>query len=164
MSVEFRVDDNLTPELKRIAERGHDFTHVMAQIENVILKPMKSLAWSSSGLHSRSGELERAIDTWHGKSSAGITLRSKAGRDLILPKAATHTGGADKGSFGKQRKSAYKVKGYSSRGRTVKAYTKRNGVFPWGDIPARKFFPEEQDLERQRPAIIAMIGEHLKHA
>lgn len=164
MDIKMTVKDNLTPALKRIAKRGDDLMPVMDRIENEIMKPMRTAAWGSSGLRSRSGELRNAIATWHGKYSAGITLRSKAGRDLILPKAATHMGGAKKGSFGRQRKSAFKVKGYFANGRRVKAYTKKAGVFPWGDIQARVFFPEEVALERKRSAIIAMIKEHITNA
>lgn len=164
-SVELTIKDFLSPELQRLARRCSDFSPVMAKVESVILKPLKRSAWDSSGLLSRSGELLGAIDTWHGKTSAGITIRSKRGRDLVIPKAVTHTKGAKKGKFGRKRKSEFKVKGYTARGgRMVAAYRKKTGVFPWGDIPARKFFPEQEELQRETPVVEKMIKEFLQNA
>lgn len=48
------------------------------------------------GCTSRSGELQRAVVTFAGKVSAGVGIRTVKGRDLVLPKAVTHTFGRKK--------------------------------------------------------------------
>jgi len=163
-NVTIDIKDNISPELQRLARKTQDFSRVMGRIESEILRPIRSAALGASELQSRSGELFGAVQTWSGKVSAGISLRSKSGRDLIIAKAITHTQGAKKGSFGRQRKSAYKVKGYSTGGRKVKSYTKKQGIFPWGNIPAREFFPDEGSLVGKKEGIVAMIVEDLQNA
>lgn len=158
------VKDCITPTLSKMARNLDDFTPVMARVEREILKPMRLSAWAGSGLHSRTGQLLGAVTPWHGKTSAGITLKTKRGSDLILAKAATHSRGAAKGSFDRRKKKQWKVKGYTTgSGRKVRAHIKRGGVFPWADIPAREFFITKQDLENQKPRVGAMIQEYLQN-
>lgn len=164
MQIEAKVVDNMTPTLQRMLKKGHDFSPVMARVEREIFAPLRLTAWSGSGLSSRSGELFRAVDTWHGKSSAGVTLRSNAGKDLILPKAATHTGGAKRGSFKANRAKGYRVKRYATKGgRKVKEYIKRSYTVPWGNVPARPFFPTAAEIERHQGKVHRMIQEHLSN-
>lgn len=164
MQFEAKVVDNMTPTLQRLLNKGHDFTPVMTRVEREIFAPLRLSSWGSSGLTSRSGELFKAVDTWHGKTSAGVTLRSDAGKDLILPKAATHTRGAKRGSFEANRAKGYRVKRYTTKGgRKVKAYLKKSYVVPWGNVPAREFFPTAAEIERQQGRIFNMIREHLSN-
>lgn len=161
MSVDLIVKDHITPGLHQIAKMADNFKPVAARIEREILKPLRAAEWSKSGLQSRTGALLRAITTWHGEKSAGVTLKAKGGRKdvgRIFAKAATHTSGAKKFSF----KQGYhrSKKGSAKKSSIIKA--KRRS--PWGDIPARQFFPEEQDLQSKKPAIIEMIKEHLQNA
>lgn len=147
MEIDIAIKDNISPELQRLVKQADDLQPVMRRVESEIIEPEAVQAWSGSGLHSRTGALRAAIVTWHGKVSAGVTLKAKGGRKdvgLIFPKAATHMYGRKKFS--------------SKQG----AKSKRRS--PWGDIPARPFFAEAQDIERRRGAIITMIEEHLRHA
>lgn len=111
-------------ELARL--RVKDFTPVMQQIQAKYMEPAAAAAWDGSGLHSRSGELQRAVVTFAGKVSAGVGIRTVKGRDLVLPKAVTHTFGRKK--FTNKRR----------RNRKTGKLFRRS---PWGDIPAREFTP-----------------------
>lgn len=164
---DIKIDDGITKALTRLSRKGTDFTPVMARIEQQILKPIRNEAWTSSGLNLRSGQLFDAVATWHGKSSAGITLKSRPGKDLIIAKALTHTQGAAKGSFSKRGKKQWPVKGYTRRGRSglvsVKKHQKKIGPSPWGNIPARPFFPKEQQLKERQGKIVSIIQGYLSN-
>lgn len=113
-------------ELARL--RVRDFTPVMEEIRDVYMAPAAKMAWEASGLHSRSGELEGAVTPFSGTVSSGVGIRTVKGRDLVLPKAITHTYGRKK--FSNKRRINRKTGKYRRRS-------------PWGDIPARPFTPEE---------------------
>ena len=156
------IKDHISPTLQRMAKHITNFKPVMARVENEVFKPLRITAWGRSGLRSRSGELFAAVKTWHGERSAGVTLKSDRGHDLILPKAMTQTQGAKKNAFSRRRKKQWKVKGYSRRGVKVKAHTKSKGPLPWGDIPARQFMPKDRDLEQHKAAIGRMTEEYIQ--
>ena len=123
----------------------------MRKIENEVMKPLKSRAWKGSGLKARSGELRDAIQTWHGKKSAGISIRTSPGKDLVIPKAVFHSEGAKRGQY--RNKDRYKVSRYSRRGKNVKAHTRRNAGAPWADVKARKFIPEQLGSNGKEAAV-----------
>jgi|LGOV01.1.fsa_nt_gb phage gpG-like protein len=115
--------------------RIKDYSPVMQKISDRYLKTMARRGWSGSGLHSVSGELEKAITPFHGKRSAGVGIRTTKGKDKVLPKAITHTYGARKGSFPQGPKG------------------RRSGrKSPWGRIPARPFMPAAMPGSYQRGA------------
>jgi hypothetical protein len=161
MAVELVVKDSISPELYRLAKRADTLQPVMRRVKDEILDPMVAAAWSASGLQSRSGSLLAAITAWHGRSSAGVTLKAKGGRadvGRVFAKAATHSRGAKKFSF---KQGYYRSK---KGGRKKSSILKAKRRSPWGDIPAREFFPEEEGLERKKSAIVNMIMEHLQNA
>lgn len=114
----------MAEELARL--RIKDFSPVMERIEDRFIKPAAAAAWSGSGLHSRSGELHKSVVTFSGKVSAGVGIRTVKGRDLVLPKAITHT-------FGRKK--------FTNRRRRNRKTGKMFRRSPWGDIPAREFTP-----------------------
>jgi hypothetical protein len=154
---------NLEMSLDQLGRRSQDFSAVFARVEDEILKPMRRAAWVASGLHSITGELEGAVAPWHGKVSAGITLKRKKDYDLVPPKAVTHTFGRKKFS-NKQGYERTRVKRYDRRRGEDRhaeySYRKRKRS-PWGDIPARPFFPEAQVLAAHKTRVLAMIEEYL---
>ena len=165
MQIEAKVVDNMTPTLQRMLKKGHDFSPVMARVEREIFAPLKLTAWGRSGLHSISGELFRAVETWHGKSSAGVTLKKKKAFDLVPPKAVTHTYGRKKFS-NKQGYKRIKIRGYDKRrgeDRHAKYVFGEKRRSPWGDIPARPFFPTKRDFDLKQKIIFRMIQEHLSN-
>ncbi len=152
-------DTVVTNELARIAELADDLTPVMNRIRGEVFSPAIAPSWALSGLHSASGELRQAITAWSGKRSAGITLRTRKGRDLVLPKAMTHTKGRSKQA--KAKKKILTIKGHSRGGRSVLGHERRNPGAPWGDIPARPFFPDDNILATAAGLIETMITEHI---
>lgn len=156
------IKDHLSPTIQRLSKHVTNFTAVMARVEKEIFKPLRITAWGRSGLRTRSGELFAAVSTWHGKRSAGVTLKSDRGHDLILPKAATQAHGAKKNAFSRRRKKQWKVKSHIRHGIKIKAHTKSKGPLPWGDIPARPFMPDEQDLEQRKSTIGRMTEEYIQ--
>lgn len=166
------VKDSITPELYRLAKKAESLKPVMARVEREILSPMVATAWSASGLQSRSGALERAVVAWHGDESAGITLRAPRGRrdkDLVRAKADTHTWGRRKWStyravFSAGFRTSKKTGKQKWSNKIMASKTWKRVRSPWGDIPARKFFPEERLLAQKKPAIISMIKEFLQNA
>jgi len=163
--ITINIDDKISPALARLARNATSMAPAMQKIESRILKPLRLSALGSSGITPRTGELFAAVDTWSGRVSAGITLRSKPGKDLIIPKASTMMKGAQKNSYGRRRKKQWTVKAYSrttaSGTFTVQRHSKSKGPLPWGNIPARPFFPKEQQLVGRMADISAIISEHL---
>lgn len=139
--VKLTLKDGITPELERLIKRSRNLSPAMRKIELRIMSPLKRKAWAKSGLKSRSGELRDSIKTWHGKKSAGISVHTLPGKDLVIPKAITHTRGAKRGSYTKKRE--YKVRGYRRGGVSVPEHYRRNAGTPWGNIPARPFVPDK---------------------
>ncbi|MGV0961862.1 MAG: hypothetical protein ACOYB1_18710 [Limnohabitans sp.] len=160
--ITFEVKDMISPHLARMAKHVSNFTPVMARVEREVLKPLRLTAWGRSGLRSRSGQLFAAVETWHGKRSAGVTLKSDRGHDLILPKAMTQAHGAKKNAFSRRRKKQWKVKSYSRIGLNIRAHVKSKGPLPWGDIPARPFVPDERDLRQHQEKISQMVGGYIQ--
>jgi len=156
------VNDHISPSLQRMAKNISDFRPVMARVEKEIFKPLRLAHWGRSGLRSRSGELFASVETWHGKRSAGVSLKTKAGHDLVIPKAMTQSRGAKKNAFSKRRKKQWKIKSHIRRGVKISAHVKSKGPLPWGDIPARPFMPEDQDLKQHQSAIGKMVGEYIQ--
>ncbi len=137
--ISMSVNDALSPALRKTVKKTRNLSQVMRKVEQLIMKPLKSMAWQKSGLESRSGELEGAVQTWHGKKSAGVSVHTSPGRDLVIPKATMHTEGAKKGKY--RRKQRYRVKTHSRRGKNVRRHERRNAGSPWGNVEARGFIP-----------------------
>jgi len=151
------IKDYATPALQRAMKKADDLSPVMAQIEANVLKPLRVSKWAASGLHSRSGALFSAVSTWHGKKSAGVSVKAKRGRadkGLVFAKTAIHTRGAKKGSF----KQGFHRSKKSSRKLTWITGKKR--LSPFGDIPARPFIPEDDDVGRHNGKIAELIKEY----
>ena len=146
-------------ELDRIADRARDFSPVMERIRDKVFAPAIGPAWASSGLHELTGELRDATTAWSGKRSAGVTLRTSKGKDLVLPKAATHTNGRAKQA--KVRKKTVRIKAHTRGGKSVGGYERKNLGGPWGDIPARPFFPADEVFTREESKMKTMIEEYL---
>jgi hypothetical protein len=161
--LEYIIKDNVTAGLLKKAKKAGDLSPVMRSFARDVLSPLKGQSWRSSGLHEKSGELRDAVQVWSGKRSAGITLRTEPGHDLIIAKATTHQSGARKDSFRNQKKLAYRVKGYTTRGgRNVKGYAKRRVVSPWGNIPKRQFFPLEGAIEKDRLILSQLLQRYFE--
>lgn len=156
--VSLSVRDGISPELQRLLKKSRNLSPAMKKIENQVMKPLKVKAWQGSGLKSRSGELRDAVETWHGKKSSGISIRTTPGKDLVIPKAVFHTDGAKRGQY--NNKDRYKVSKHSRRGRNVRKHTRRNAGAPWADVPARKFIPEELG-STGTTAAVKILEEHL---
>lgn len=137
--VSLTVKDGITPELERLIKKSRNMTRPMRKVELLVMRPLRARAWAKSGLKSDSGELEKSVKTWHGKKSAGVSVHTLPGKDLIIPKAVTHTEGRRRGSA--TRKRQYAVRGHTRRGRRVSPHMRRNAGAPWGDIKARPFIP-----------------------
>lgn len=141
-------DHGVSDALRKLAQRCSDLSPVMRKIEREVFEPAARSAWASSGLRSKSGELKSAITPFAGKVSSGVGLRSYKGKDLVWPKAVTHTFGRKKGS----------AKPRSSR---VRRLFLRKYQSPWGDIPARPFIPSEADVRSHGNKIINLIEEYI---
>jgi len=146
------VKDGITPELERLIKKSRNLSPAMRKVEGLVMRPLRTRAWQSSGLHSVSGDLKKSVKTWHGKKSAGISVHTLPGKDLIIPKAVTMTDGAQRGSYTKKRK--YRVRGHRRGAAAVKTYQRRNPGSPWGDIKSRPFIPAGME-----PHDIAKAGE-----
>jgi len=141
-------DDGVVDALRRLAKRSEDLSPIMRKIEQEVFAPEAEAAWAASGLHSKSGELKSAITPFAGKVSSGVGLRSYKGRDLVWPKAVTHTFGRKKGS--------------NKPGRSrVRRMFLRKYQTPWGDIPARPFIPSESDIRARSGRIMKLIEEYI---
>lgn len=134
------VRDYMTPAMQELAKKARNLSPAMKKIDQQVMTPLKSRAWAGSGLHSQSGELEEAVQTWHGKKSAGVALHTPAGRTLVTPKAVIHTEGAKAGKFVK--KARRPVRAHKRGAVRVSRYTRSNYGAPRGDIPAREFIPD----------------------
>lgn len=146
MSAKITVKNDATKRLRKLLRVARNLAPAMRQIERRVLMVPIAGAWQRSGLRARSHELRKAVQAWSGRRSAGLSLRSKRGRDLVLPKAYTHTFGAHKQQWhgkGKNRAS-YKV----TRGGST--FDRKNPGSPWGAIPARPFFPDTGRFTAQR--------------
>lgn len=144
--------------LDRLVKKSRNLTPVMRSIEDRVMVPLRLGSWSRSGLHEKSGELKRSIQTFHGKKSAGVSVHTVPGHDLIIPKAITQTRGAKKHAF--RRYSRSKIRSHTRSGRRISAYTRSNQGAPWGTIKARPFIPVK--LRRaDRVKIIKILEEHL---
>jgi hypothetical protein len=163
MTRSVRIDDQITPALKRMVRRTKDLSPVMRRVETEIIMPMAVKAFAASGIHSRSGELQRAIQTWHGKKSAGVSVKDH-GKTLATPKAAVLSEGRKKASYKTKKRP---VRAHRRNGRKVRRHA-RKSIAPWGDIPARPFIPtthnvKGSDLDRMGSWIKAyMLAEKKK--
>jgi hypothetical protein len=117
--------------------KARDLSPVMRDIERSIMARERLSAWSGSGLKSQTGQLKRAVKTWSGKRSAGVSLKPGSNKKLLPIGSAMATGR----KRGKQRRPrrALKVKGYRRRGGRVKSYTRKSLS---RDIPSRPFIPD----------------------
>ncbi|SHO52853.1 hypothetical protein [Desulfopila aestuarii] len=139
--VSIDIRDGISPELHRLLKKSRNLSPAMRKIEETVMKPLKRRAWQKSGLRADTGELRDAVETWHGKKSAGISVHTSPGKDLVIPKATLQTQGAKRGQYrGKDR---YRVRQHTRGGRTIKAHTRRNTGSPWGNVKARKFIPTD---------------------
>jgi hypothetical protein len=151
------------PTFESIAKRAEDLSPVMSNIKTFMVAPRAARAWLTSGLQSQSGELRDAITTWSGKVSAGVTLRTKKGRDLVLPKGQVHTYGKKKQA--KVKKKQVRVRAHSRAGVNIGEHMRTNPGSPWGDIPARPFFVTGKDFgQGESGKIREMIGKFIKNA
>lgn len=143
--IRLELHETATAAIEQLVKQGKDLAPAMAEIKRSVFSGLAVRSWGRSGLHVQSGELLRSITPFSGKVSAGIGLRSKKGRDLVWPKAVTHTFGRKKGSS--------------------KRRMGRNGKYrrlsPWGDIPARPFIPVETDVRVFEQHITRIIEDHL---
>lgn len=137
--VSITAKDGIDDEFAKLLKKTRNLKPAMHEVELLVMRPLKSKAWHGSGLASRSGELEKSVQAWHGKKSTGFGVHRKPGRNLIIPKAVTHTMGARRAQYRKKRQ--YRVRGYHGGGRAVSGYTRRNAGAPWGNIKARPFIP-----------------------
>ncbi len=147
--------------LDRLGRAALDFSPAMRRIEKEVIAPLIGPAWQISGLIARSGALRNAVTPWSGKRSAGVTLRAGRGsydKELVHAKAATHTFGREKWS----NKQGYRRSKY--RGRKKRYLLKKKRRSPWGDIPARPFFPKESTLLQLQGRMEEIIQEHLHAA
>lgn len=151
------VNENVTKKLRRLLRIARNLAPAMRQIERRILMTPIYGAWQRSGLRARSHELRRAVQAWSGKRSAGVSLRSKRGRDLVLPKAFTHTFGAHKQQW--HGRGANRASYAVTRGGTT--FRRRNPGSPWGAIPARPFFPDRARYEAQRDRMADIITSYI---
>lgn len=154
--VSLDIRDGVTPAMLKLLKKTRDLTPAMREIDYRIMKPLKSKAWAASGLKSRSGELRDAVTTWHGKKSAGVSVRSSAGKDLIIPKAVLQSEGAKKHQHTKKR--SYRVRAHDRAGRKVGQHTRRNAGAPWGDVKARPFIPTRLGPGETQSAIRILEG------
>jgi hypothetical protein len=153
------LTDTATAQLDRLGGRMADLSPVMRRIEREMFAPSIGPAWAKSGLKSRSGELRKAATAWHGKVSAGVTLRTRKGRDLVLAKASTHLQGRKKQAF--KKKDFIKVAGHTRMGRPVQPFSRKNPGSPWGRISKRPFFPVESQFAIQLATIKNMIATYI---
>lgn len=142
------IRDGISPALLKLVKRSRNLKGAMADIERQVLAPKKAAAWQRSGLKSDSGELEDSVTLWHGKKSAGVTVKSKPGHDKVIPKATLHVQGARKGHYVKH--SRIRVKSHTRSGRRVSGYTRKNIGSPWGNVPARDFLPRSFSFADKR--------------
>lgn len=142
--------DELRPELRKLAKKTRNLRPAMRKIEALVMKPLKERKWRASGLESHSGELEEAVQTWHGKKSAGVAIRKPRGRNLVLAKASRHMEGSKKHQF--RKRSRTKVNKYTREGRRVRSYSRKNVGAPWGLVQARPFLPSRLSAASVRQA------------
>lgn len=146
--------DSIDPALGKITDGLENMTPAMSRIESSVFKPLAISSWASSGITSRTGELKQAITPWSGKRSAGVSLRTRKGRDLVLPKAHTFMKGCKGREF--KRKDEYKVT------RNSKIFMRKNLGSPWGAIKKRRFFPTKSLLISQMDRIEQIISRYLQ--
>ena len=147
MSAKITVKNDATKRLRKLLRVARNLAPAMRQIERRVLMVPIAGAWQRSGLRARSHELRKAVQAWSGRRSAGLSLRSKRGRDLVLPKAYTHTFGAHKQQW--HGKGAFKSE-YPVFRKSGRAFMRKNPGSPWGAIPARPFFPDTGRFTAQR--------------
>lgn len=157
-SATLTVNDGISPVLLRLVKKSRDMSPVMRQVKTGVILPKKLEAWQKSGLVSRTGELEDAVELWHGKKSAGVSVKSTPGHDLVIPKAVFHTSGARKHQY--KKKGRVRVARHSRAGRRVRSYSRKNHGSPWGAVKARKFLPTSfSTVDKKR--IEALLRRHL---
>lgn len=155
-----KVTYKVRHDLEQILAKAEDISPVMQKVRLTLLAPKAKAAWQKSGLKSRTGQLEQAITPWSGKRSTGVTLRTKRGRDLVLPKASIHMSGAKKQKW--KKKQTGKVKAHKRGWSSVSEYERRNPGSPWGDIKARPFFLKRNALSAaEQTTIAAMVERHI---
>ena len=122
-----KISDGISRHIAELARKVRDLSPAMRRIRREVLEPLIPAAWAKSGLHSRTGELRKAMGAWGSKRSAGLALRTKKG--LVLPKAIAHMFGAKAGQWKRKGKKEYEV---TRKGTTFK---RKNAGSPWGAIP-----------------------------
>lgn len=154
----FEMKETATPELQRLLKRAGDLSPGLKKVEDGVLRPLKRRAWSGSGIRSRSGELKESVVTFHGKRSAGISVHTVPGKDLIIPKAHTLTKGAKRHQF--RVKKPPLVRAYRRLGRLVAPHRRFMIGTPFGDVKARPFVPKRLEPADERKAA-EIIKEHM---
>ena len=148
-----KISDGISKHIAELARKVRDLSPAMRRIRREVLEPLIPAAWAKSGLHSRTGELRKAMGAWGRKRSAGLALRTKKG--LVLPKAIAHMFGAKAGQWKKKRE--YEVRGISG-----KSFKRKNAGSPWGAIPARPFFPRISAIRAHERRIAEIITKFLE--
>lgn len=138
--VTLTADDGISADLSRRIKRARDMRPAMKEVERQVMQPLRASAWKSSGLKSRSGELKKSVVTFAGKKSAGISVHTTPGHDLVIPKAVTLSEGRRRREHRKRDRTA--VKSHTRKGRRISGYVRRNVGSPWGNIKARPFIPD----------------------
>ena len=160
----------VTRSLDLLGRAALDLGPAMRRIEKEIISPLIGPAWQRSGLIARSGALRDAVTPWSGKRSAGVTLKARRGsydKGLVHAKAAAHTLGRKKWS---SKRAVYKAGLRVSKKTGKLKWSKRahrewvEVKSPWGDIPARPFFPKESTLLQLQGRMEEIIQEHLHAA
>lgn len=156
MDMTVEVKDFVAPELRRLLKKARDLRPAMRRIESTVLSLSRGRAWAESGLQSRSGELQGAIKTWSGKKSAGVSVKKPAGRNLVLPKAVTHSEGRKKHQFRLKLERA--VRAHTRAGSRVSRHMRKNLGGPRGDITARPFLPTGLNAGEQQQVVSILEG------
>ncbi len=167
MAVGIRVADGVTPELRAALKRSKNLSVPMEKIKKRVLNPAIAPAWSRSGLKAHSGKLKRAVRAWHGRKSAGISLKRGAekGKDGSPPRLIMRgymlSHGAKKGRY--VRKKKIKVREHVRRGaQVVKSHRRLNPGSPWGDVKPYPFFPADRAILARKKRITRILVDHIE--
>lgn len=147
----FDIKDGITPELRRLLKKSGDLTPALKDIEHQVMRPLKLRAWDASGIRSRTGELKDSVVTFHGKRSAGVSVHTSPGKDLIIPKAHTLSKGVQRHQY-RIRKTPL-VRAYRRLGKMIAPHKRIIIGAPFGDIQARPFVPERLGPNDERKAV-----------
>lgn len=138
--VTLSISDGISPEMDMLLKKTRNLKKAMKQVEQRVFNPLRRKAWARSGLQSQSGELKNSVEAWSGKKSAGVSVHSNAGSDLVIPKGLTHMRGARRHEFKKRNRAT--VKSHGRAGQSVRSHQRRNTGSPWGDVKKRQFIPQ----------------------